>query len=62
MTVKEALELDKENGDNLWGESLATEVGQINDHETFRIIEIGILLVEYQRIPYNFMFNVKFDR
>ena len=29
-TVKEALELDKQNGNNYWLEALQTEIGQIN--------------------------------
>ena len=48
-TVKEALKIDKENGDNQWGDALKTEVGQINSHETFRITADGIMLVGYRR-------------
>ena len=60
-TVKEALELDKQNGNNYWLEALQTEIGQINFYETFQLVEDGIKLLGYKRIPYHFVFDVKFD-
>jgi len=46
-SVKEALELDRQNGNNYWAEALKTEIGQINSYETFQLIEEGIKLPGY---------------
>ena len=60
-TVKEVLELDKQNGNNYWLEALQTEIRIINFYEMFKLIEDGIKLPGYKRILYYFVFNVKFD-
>ena len=60
-TIKHALELDKKNGDSLWQEAIKTELKQINDFKTFRTLERGESLRDFQRIPYHFVFDVKFD-
>ena len=59
-SVKEALEFDKQNGNNYWAEALKTEIGQINSYETFQLIEEGVKLLDYQRFPNHFVFDVKF--
>ena len=36
-------------------------MGQINFYETFQLVEDGIKFPGYRRIPYHFVFDVKFD-
>jgi hypothetical protein len=60
-SVKQAMELDKKNGNNLWKEAIQKELKQINDFNTFRIPGKGEVLREYTRIPYHMVFDVKFD-
>jgi hypothetical protein len=59
--VRHALQLDEANGNTLWRDAMATELGQINDYKTFRVPDSGEDLSDYQRIPYHFVFDVKFD-
>ena len=59
---KHALELDKENGDTGWAESMAIELKQLKDYRTFRILEAHEPMPPgYKRIPYHMVFDVKFD-
>ena len=57
---KDALRLDKQNGNTLWQDAIKTELDQINSYNTFkdngRTIPKG-----YKRIPVHFVFDVKFD-
>jgi hypothetical protein len=60
--TKESMKLDMENGNHLWEESIATEFKQINDYETFRVLENDELMPPgYKRIPYHCIYDVKFD-
>ena len=57
-----ALQLDKANGNNLWHDTIEKELKQINDYETFKVLEKGETLPKsYTKIPYHFVFDVKFD-
>lgn len=59
---RHAMELDKRNRDNLWKESMDKELKQINDYETFIVLEDHEPLPEgYRKIPYHMVFDVKFD-
>jgi len=56
-----ALKLDAENGNTAWRDAIETEIKQINQFQTFRLPRASDDLSEYQRIPYHFVFDVKFD-
>ena len=59
---KHALELDAKNGNTGWRDSLSLEVSQLNEYSTFITIPDGKPLPrDYKRIPYHFVFDVKFD-
>ena len=57
-----ALELDKKENKSLWKEAIQTELNQIKDYQTFRILgDKEKLPPGYKRIPYHFVFDVKVD-
>jgi hypothetical protein len=59
---KHALEIDKENGNSAWRESMTTEVNQLLDYETFRVVPDGMPMPKgYKRIPYHCVLDVKVD-
>ena len=59
---KHALELDRQNGDDLWKEATQKELDQINEYETFRVLQDHELVPPgYKRIPYHIIFDIKFD-
>ena len=60
--TRNALRLDRQHGNTLWQDAIATELKQINEYETFRVIDDDFELdPEYQQIPYHLVFDVKFD-
>ena len=59
---QEAMDLDRENGNNLWLESIETETGQILEYDTFKILEPGEKAPHgYQFVPLTLVFAVKHD-
>jgi len=60
-SLSHALWLDKRNGNNLWKEAIEAELKQINAYQTFRLPLDGEKLHHYTKIPYHFVFDVKFD-
>ena len=61
-TVKEALELDKNNGNNKWAEAIQKEMQGLHDHQTFRFLAPGEAAPkEYQFAPLHMVFDVKTD-
>ena len=59
---KHALTLDQLNGDNGWADSMQTELNQLSDYKTFRVLEDDEPMPPgYKRIPYHMVFDVKFD-
>ena len=60
-SVKEALALDRVNGNSFWEDAIRTELKQICEYDTFHVVEDGIYLPGYKRIPYHIVYNVKFD-
>ena len=57
-----AFELDKENGNSGWRDSIGKELGQIRDYEVFKVWpDDKPLPPGYKRIPYHIVFDVKFD-
>jgi hypothetical protein len=60
--IKNALNLDKKNGNNLWEEAIKTELKQLTDYETFIVLDSGEAVPNgYQKIPYHIVFDVKYD-
>ena len=60
--TKEAIRLDTANGNTLWADAIDTEFKQINEYETFWVLEEHELMPKgYKRIPYHCIFDVKFD-
>ena len=59
---KHAYKLDKINNDRGWEGSMDKEIGSINNHQVFIILEDNEPLPEgYKQIPYHFVFDAKFD-
>jgi hypothetical protein len=60
--IKNAINLDKKNGNNLWEEAIKTELKQLTDYETFMVLDSGEDIPKgYQKIPYHIVFDVKYD-
>ena len=60
--TQEALRLDSAADEKLWSEAVDIELKQINDYETFRVLEDNERLpFGYKKIPYHCVFDVKFD-
>jgi Reverse transcriptase (RNA-dependent DNA polymerase) len=60
--IKNAINLDKKNGNNLWQEAIKTELKQLTDYQTFIILNSGDNIPKgYQKIPYHIVFDVKYD-
>ena len=60
--TQEALRLDSAAAETLWFNAIETELKQINDYETFRVLEDNEPMpLGYKRIPYHCVFDVKFD-
>ena len=60
-SVKHALYLDKKNGDDMWQKAINKELTAILKYNTFRPSNTEDDLTTYQKIPYDFIFDVKFD-
>ncbi len=59
--IQQALWLDAKNGNHQWEEAINTELAQINTYKMFKIAAQGDITAEHTRIPYHFVFDVKFD-
>jgi hypothetical protein len=60
--IKNAIDLDKKNGNQLWKEAIKTELKQLTDYQTFIILDSGEdIPTGYQKIPYHMVFDVKCD-
>jgi hypothetical protein len=58
--IKNAINLDKKNGNNLWEEAIKTELKQLTNYETFIVLDSGEDIPKgYQKIPYHVVFDVK---
>jgi hypothetical protein len=59
-TIKEALELDKKNGNTLWTDAIAKEMKDV--HVAFKILVDGQSApISYQKIPCHMIFDVKME-
>jgi hypothetical protein len=59
--IRHSMELDRQEGNTLWRDAIETELKQINDYKTFRLPDPGEDLENFAKIPYHFVFDVKFD-
>jgi Reverse transcriptase (RNA-dependent DNA polymerase) len=61
--IKHALELDEDNGDTLWAESINKERNSLKEHEVFKKWDKAISPREYgyQFVPMQTIFNAKTD-
>ena len=60
-SVKHALEIDRRNGNNLWREAMQKELNQLDEFQVFRMRKQGESLEGYERLPYHFVWDCKFD-
>lgn len=61
-TPKHALQLDAKEQSNLWKEAIQTELDQINEYNTFRILDNDEHVPPgYKMIPYYFVFDIKIE-
>jgi hypothetical protein len=63
--VKEAVSIDKTNGNTLWQDAMQAEIQQLLDFGTFTILPKGETkfknMEAYTYVPMHFVFDVKFD-
>jgi hypothetical protein len=60
--IKNEIDLDKKNGNQLWQEAFKTELKQLTDYQTFIVLDSGEdIPTGYQKIPYHMVFDVKYD-
>lgn len=59
---KDAIRLDEENGNTLWQEALETEVKQLKEYETFKVLKSrSEVPADYKKVPSLIVWDVKFD-
>jgi hypothetical protein len=62
QNIKNAIDLDKKNGNQLWQEAIKTELKQLTDYQTFIVIDSGEEIpTGYQKVTYHMVFDVKYD-
>ena len=62
QSTRHALQIDKDDNNDSWKKAMNTEVNQLLDYETFRILEDDESLpLECKFIPYHCIYDVKFD-
>jgi hypothetical protein len=60
--MKNAIDLDQKNGNQLWQEAIKTEPKQLTDYQTFIVLDSAEdNPTGYQKIPYHIVFDVKYD-
>jgi hypothetical protein len=58
--IKNAIDLDKKNGNKLWQEDIKTEIKQSTDYQTFIVLDSGEdIPTGYQKIPYHMVLMSK---
>jgi hypothetical protein len=61
-TAKDAIEIDKANNNTRWKESMALEISQLQEYDTFRDLGKGALtLIGYKKIQVHMVFDIKHD-
>ena len=60
--IKNAINLDKKNGNNLWEEAIKTEIKQLIEYQTFIVLHSGESIPKgYQKIPNYMVFDIRYD-
>jgi hypothetical protein len=60
--IKNSIDLDKNNGNQLWKEAIKTALKQLTDYQTFIMLHSGEdIPTGYQKILYYMVFDVKYD-
>jgi hypothetical protein len=60
--IKNKIDLDKKNGNQLWQEAIKTNLKELTDYQTFIVLDSGEdIPTGYQKIPYRLVFDVKYD-
>jgi hypothetical protein len=62
--IKNAIDLDKKNGNQLWQGAIKTELKQLTNlfYQTFIVLDSGEdIPTGFQKIPYHMVFDVKYD-
>jgi hypothetical protein len=61
--IKNAIDLDKKNGNQLLQEPIKTKLKQFTDYQTFKVLDSGenIPTKVYQKIPYHMVFDIGYD-
>jgi hypothetical protein len=60
--IKNAINLDEKNGNQLWQEAVKTELKQLTDYQKFIWLDSGEdIPTGYQKIPYHMVFDFKYD-
>jgi hypothetical protein len=60
--IKNAIDLDKKNGNQLWQEAIKTELKQLTDYQTLIVLDLAEeILTGYQKILHYMVFDVKYD-
>jgi hypothetical protein len=60
--IKNKIDLDQKNGNQLWQEVIKTELKQLTDYQTFIFLDSGEdISTGYQKIPHHLVFDVKYD-
>jgi hypothetical protein len=60
--IKNAIDLNKKNGNQLWQESFKTELKQLTDYQTFIVLDSDKdIPTGYQKISYHMVFDVQYD-
>ena len=56
--IKNAIELDKKNGNSLCQDAIKTDLKQLTDYQTCIVLDSGEdILTGYQKIPYHMVFG-----
>jgi Reverse transcriptase (RNA-dependent DNA polymerase) len=60
--IKNDIQFDRKNGNNLWQEAMKTELQQLTDYHTFIVLDPGEAVPNgYQKFPCHIVFEVKYD-
>ena len=60
--IKQAMQLDEENGNALWFDSIKKELACLNEHSVFRMLDEWEEAPEgHQCVPHHIVFDVKHD-
>jgi hypothetical protein len=60
--IKNAINLDKKNGNQLWQEAIKTYLKLLTNYQTFIVLDSGEdIPTGYQKIPYHMVFDVKYE-